>query len=142
MANRSQRQIKNVRQGDTVLSYDKGKYRVNRVLDTIQCCTHELDMVRVSFDKTMDIIATGSHPFWVKQKRWCTANPLLDCNICVKQLKVGDRVAHVDGGSAHITSITNHVTEVSKPCYSLLLDGCGVFFVACMMSHTGLTKTS
>ena len=141
MADRSKKKIKDVKVGDKILSYNKGKLRVKTVVEVKE---GQSNTMRELFLQTPDgkdfrIKATGGHPFYTKEKDWAVISPddaHFDTSKPVKKLSVGDTLVLRSGAGAKLLKIGEVLPR--QKTYNLAIDGPGTFFVEGILSHSGL----
>ena len=141
MADRSKKKIKDVKVGDKILSYNKGKLRVKTVVKVKE---GQSNTMRELFLQTPDgkdfrIKATGGHPFYTKEKDWAVISPddaHFDTSKPVKKLSVGDTLVLRSGAGAKLLKIGEALPR--QKTYNLSIDGPGTFFVEGILSHSGL----
>lgn len=141
MADRAKKKIKDVKVGDKILSYNKGKLRVKTVVEVKE---GQSNTMRELFLQTPDgkdfrIKATGGHPFYTKEKDWAVISPddaHFDASKPVKKLSVGDTLVLRSGAGAKLLKIGEVLPR--QKTYNLAIDGPGTFFVEGILSHSGL----
>ena len=141
MADRAKKKIKDVKVGDKILSYNKGKLRVKTVVEVKE---GQSNTMRELFLQTPDgkdfrIKATGGHPFYTKEKDWAVISPddaHFDASKPVKKLSVGDTLVFRSGAGAKLLKIGEVLPR--QKTYNLAIDGPGTFFVEGILSHSGL----
>ena len=142
MADRSKKQIKDVKIGDNILSYNKAKLRVKTVVevkDGLRNTMREL-FLQAPDGKQFTIKATGGHPFFTKEKQWAVISPddaRFDASKPVKILAVGDTLVLRGGAGAKLVKVGDKLPTHQK-AYNLAIDGPGTFFVEGILSHSGL----
>jgi Ataxin-1 and HBP1 module (AXH). len=85
--------IENIRAGDTILSVNQETMRIETdVVKQIDSVRHK-DIVHISFSDLTQNNNTFDHPYYVKDKGWCSYKPsetLQKYNLKTKQLQIGD----------------------------------------------------
>jgi hypothetical protein len=85
--------IEKIRPGDTILSFNQKSGRTeNDIVRQMDSVMHK-DIVRIAFNDHTENYNTFDHPYYVKDKGWCSYKPLETLqkyNIETKQLLVGD----------------------------------------------------
>ena len=141
MADRSKKKIQDVKVGDKILSYNKGKLRVKTVLEVTEGSSKTMRELSLrSPDGTeLSIKATGGHPFYTKEMGWGVASPdegKFDKSRPVKQLSLGDTLVVRGGAGAKLLKIGEVLPK--QKTYNLIIDGPGTFFAENILSHSGL----
>lgn len=134
-----QKKIRDIKQGDKVLSYNKGKTLVKNVLEVKT--GRSRNMYEVLFagpTGQFKIRATGGHPFYSKTHQgWVVPDPSANKSDKLPQkLEVGCQLVLRSGAVATVRSISK--LQGSIPTYNLIVDGPGTFFVQQLLSHSGL----
>jgi len=93
MADGRFKNIESVQIGDSVLTYnfENKELEMNPVLNVDAPFHHKL--VKVVFSNGEEIVSTEDHPYYVKDKGWCSFNPLQtqkNYNIQAEQLEASD----------------------------------------------------
>ena len=75
MGDRTTRNIELIQLGDSVLTFNftTKEFEINRVLRIDEPVHHKL--VKVVFSNGVEILSTEDHPYYVKDKGWCSYNP-------------------------------------------------------------------
>jgi hypothetical protein len=85
--------IEKIKTGDTILSLNQKTMKIEKdVVKQIDSVNHS-DIVHISFNDKTENNNTYDHPYYVKNKGWCSFNPLQTeqkYNIKTHQLLVGD----------------------------------------------------
>jgi len=85
--------IKKIKTGDTILSFNLKSMKIEKdIVRQIDSVKH-MDIVHISFSDLTENDNTSDHPYWVKNKGWCSYKPSqteLKYNLKTKQLQVGD----------------------------------------------------
>ena len=141
MADRSKKKIKDVKIGDKILSYNKGKLRVKTVGEVKQGSSNTMRQLFLETPEGKDftIKATGGHPFYTKDNKWAVISPddaHFDTSKPVKKLEVGDTLVLRGGAGAKLVKIGERLPK--QKTYNLVIDGPGTFFVEGILSHSGL----
>ena len=91
--NTHEKSIKKIKTGDTILSYNEKTMKIeNDIVKQIDSVKHS-DIIHVSFNDRTENYNTADHPYYVKNKGWCSFKPdltLQKYNLKTKQLLVGD----------------------------------------------------
>lgn len=147
LPNRSHKAIGDISEGDLILSFNKGVFRVKKVLSKIS--SHELrPMCRIIFrlpnGDDGNIETTAGHPLWVAGKGWCTSPDLAVIEKPPwqpgREVQVGDIFVHFTGAAARVVSIEPYSS--SQPPSNLVVDGPGTFFVQGILVHTSMKDIS
>lgn len=158
LPNRSQKRIGELGKGDRILSYNKGVFRVKRVLSRIVAkgC---MPMCRIRFRLPSGelgcIETTAGHPLWVSGKGWCGSlfdndaeleTELEAADECawrglplapkVRGIQEDDIFVHHSGAAARVVSLETYSSP--NPPVNLELDGPGTLFVNGILAHTSL----
>ena len=141
MADRSKKKIKDVKIGDKILSYNKGKLRVKTVGSVKEGSSNTMRQLFLQTPEGKDftIKATGGHPFYTKDNKWAVISPddaHFDTSKPVKKLEVGDTLVLRGGAGAKLVKIGERLPK--QKTYNLIIDGPGTFFVEGILSHSGL----
>jgi len=141
MADRSKKKIKDVKIGDKILSYNKGKLRVKTVGEVKEGSSNTMRQLFLQTPEGKDftIKATGGHPFYTKDNKWAVISPddaHFDTSKPVKKLAVGDTLVLRGGAGAKLMKIGERLPK--QKTYNLIIDGPGTFFVEGILSHSGL----
>lgn len=141
MADRSKKKIKDVKIGDKILSYNKGKLRVKTVGEVKEGSSNTMRQLFLQTPEGKDftIKATGGHPFYTKDNKWAVISPddaHFDTSKPVKKLEVGDTLVLRGGAGAKLVKIGERLPK--QKTYNLIIDGPGTFFVEGILSHSGL----
>jgi hypothetical protein len=87
------RQIEKVRLGDSILSVNTKSMTIEKdIVRKIDSVTHK-DLIEIEFQDQTKITSTRDHPYYVKDKGWCSVNPsqsLQKFDMAAKQLETGD----------------------------------------------------
>lgn len=85
--------IEKIKAGDTILSVNTKTMLIEKdIVRQIDSVRHS-DIIRISFDDMTENSNTSDHPYYVKDKGWCSYKPSLTqqkYNIITKQLLIGD----------------------------------------------------
>jgi hypothetical protein len=85
--------IEKIKQGDRIISFDLNSMKIeNDIVEQIDSVKHS-DIVRISFNDRTTNNNTYDHPYYVKNKGWCSYKPVLTFqkyNLETKQLLIGD----------------------------------------------------
>jgi hypothetical protein len=85
--------IENLQIGDAILTYNiKTKEPVTSKIVGIIKVNHS-NLVRLSFEEGVEIIATDDHPFWIINKGWSSLNPKKS-----KQYSNMEKIGHIELG--------------------------------------------
>eukprot|EP00928_Gymnodinium_smaydae_P025559 TRINITY_DN20312_c0_g2_i1.p1 TRINITY_DN20312_c0_g2~~TRINITY_DN20312_c0_g2_i1.p1 ORF type:complete len:494 (-),score=70.41 TRINITY_DN20312_c0_g2_i1:86-1567(-) len=129
LPNRTQKRIVDIVEGDLVLSFNKGVFRVKKVLSRMSS-DESPAMSRIRFrlpsGELGSISTTGGHPLWVSDRGWCVA----------QEIKADDVLVHHTGAAARVVAIEPHRCEGSP--LNLVVDGPGTFFVNNILVHTNM----
>lgn len=143
MADRKKKKIRDVKAGDKILTYNKGKLRIKTVLEVKSGSSSNMYSINLkSIDgNKFTIKATGGHPFYVKENGWAVLDPAQSkFSNEVRKLCLGDCLIARDGGAAEIEGI-EEISGLSST-YNLVINGPGTFFVNDILSHSGLPPPS
>ena len=140
MADRTKKRIKDIKEGDKILSFNKGRKRVRSV---VKVTTGSSDTMRQmslcdSKGKKFTIKATAGHPFYTKENGWAVLAPEeanLDKSSPVCKLTIGEMLV-LQGQVAEVISVSSALPK--QPTFNLVLDGAGTFFAQDILSHSGL----
>ena len=141
MADRSKKKIKDVKVGEKILNYNKGKLRVKTVLEVKESSSRTLrELLLQSADgKEFTIKATGGHPFYTKEKGWAVVSldeGHFDKSKPVKELTIGETLVVRGDAGAKLVRIGE--ASPTQRTYNLIIDGPGTFFAEGILSHSGL----
>ena len=93
MADGSHKPIENVKQGDIVLTYNTSKELLEKgIVEELSSPIHD-NLVEITFSNNNINTNTWDHPYYVKEKGWCSYNPELtfkNYELEVNTLKLGD----------------------------------------------------
>jgi hypothetical protein len=85
--------IEKIKPGDRIISFDLNSMKIkNDIVEQVDSVKHS-DIVRISFNDRTTIDNTFDHPYYVKNKGWCSYKPSLTFqkyNLQTKQLLIGD----------------------------------------------------
>jgi len=154
LPNRSQKSIGELGRGDRILSYNKGVFRVKKVLDR-KAGKDCKPMCRIRFRLPSGelgcIETTVGHPLWVSGKGWC-GSALPDQDLELEEADFGptrppralkyrcrdiekdDIFVHHSGAAARVVSLEMYRSPT--PPVNLELDGPGTLFVNGILAHT------
>ncbi|RTY83030.1 hypothetical protein EKL97_05640 [Flavobacterium sp. LS1P28] len=112
MSNGNTTTIENVKVGDSILTYNIERQKIEIAnVEKIVTPIHS-EFVELSFDNSITNTNTLDHPYYVKNKGWCSYDPeltLSNYGLHVKRYKEGDIVLHYDE-----TKKTTHEIRIKK----------------------------
>jgi hypothetical protein len=110
--------IKRIKTGDRILSVNPETMKIeNDIVKQIDSVKHN-DIVHISFSDLTENDNTSDHPYWVKNKGWCSYKPSQTeqkYNLKTKQLQIGDtclKYQHHQLIEVRIKNITEKPGEV------------------------------
>jgi len=145
LADRTKKRIKEVKEGDRILSFNHGKLKVKRVLEVKKGSSSNMRCLSVkdTLGKTRVVKATAGHPFFTKKHDWAVLDPdvaQLDKSKPVAKLSIGDALVMRGGKVAEVTKISDVLPR--QETFNLVVDGPGVFFAEDILSHSGLPSAT
>jgi hypothetical protein len=91
--NKLEKSIEKMKPGDRILSFNQNTMKIEEdIVKQIDSVKHS-DIVKISFNDMTSNNNTFDHPYYVKNKGWCSYKPALTSqkyNIQTKQLLIGD----------------------------------------------------
>jgi hypothetical protein len=110
--------IRKIKTGDTILSFNLKSMKIEKdIVRQIDSVKHK-DIVHISFSDLTENDNTSDHPYWVKNKGWCSYKPSLTgqkYNLKAEQLQAGDiclKYQHNQLLEVRIKNITEKPGEV------------------------------
>lgn len=144
LANRSQKAIDTLQEGVRILSFNRGIFRVKRVLRIIRG-DRLAAMWRIHFrlpdESCGSLVTTPGHPLWVHGKGWC-AMPGGGCDLEASssyEVKVNDILVHHTGAAVQVTAI--EICRSQSAPFNLVVDGPGTFFVNGLLVHSHMDQS-
>jgi hypothetical protein len=118
MSDGTYRYIRDVKEGDSLLSYDVARHKLvrNRVVRT--SCARQAELVTVCFSNGDQIVTTANHLFYVNDQTFIRA----------QDLHVGASYRCRDGVRGTVTKVEKSITD-SIWVYNLMVEGTHTFFV-------------
>lgn len=105
--------IKKIKTGDTILTFNQKSMKIEKdIVRQIDSVKHK-DIVHISFYDFTFNDNTFDHPYWVKNKGWCSYNPsqtFQKYNLKTKQLLVGDTCLKIKDNKLSEVRVKN-ITE-------------------------------
>lgn len=135
-ADRKKIRIDELKAGDYVLSFNRGKYIVCRVREVTK--TTSKDVSTIKFSNATSVTATRNHPFWVQGKKWCAVQADENGPMKLQQLQVGDNCINTKGQLVQVTSIKDVALGSSSTTFNLVIEGAGSWFANGILSHSGM----
>mmetsp|Transcript_89311 Transcript_89311/g.251390 ORF Transcript_89311/g.251390 Transcript_89311/m.251390 type:complete len:486 (+) Transcript_89311:66-1523(+) len=143
LPNRSEKGLGELNEGDRILSFNRGVFRVKKVLRKIMS-TECVPMCRIGYrlpDGTSESIETTSgHPLWVSGKGWCATPRIGDTDapaeLFAPAVQLDDVLVHHTGAAARVVSIEPYSSQL--PPSNLEVDYPGTFFVNGILVHTSM----
>jgi len=85
--------IEKIKPGDRIISFNQNSKKIeNDLIEQVDSVRHS-DIIRISFSDRTTNSNTSDHPYYVKNKGWCSYKPSVTFekyNLTTKQLQVGD----------------------------------------------------
>jgi len=138
LPNRSYRRMDELRIGDRVLSFNKGIFRMKRVLQ----CMHDenptvMRCIRFCLPDGREgqLEATPGHPIWVSGKGWCKMPS--HGTSSHEDVQENARLVHHTGMAAIVIKIED--SREQKP-FNIVVDGPGTFFVNGCLVHSHMNR--
>jgi hypothetical protein len=145
LPNRTYKCITDIVEGDLILSFNRGVFRVKRVLS--RTSSQDLQpMCRISYrlpnGEVGSIETTFGHPLWVAGKGWRVAPDLNGSGDTIanassdQAVQIDDIFVHFTGAAARVVSMEPYSS--SQPACNIVVDGPGTFFVNSILVHTSM----
>ncbi|CAK0847874.1 unnamed protein product [Prorocentrum cordatum] len=143
LPNRSHKAIGDLHEGDRILSFNKGVFRIKRVLrciksagTTAMCRLH----IIMPGGTQGSLIATPGHPVWVHGKGWCAVpgNGRGKEVPSPRDVEKDDVLVHHTGAMVKVTAIEPDAIEAEP--FNLVVDGPGTFFVSDILVHSHMNR--
>jgi hypothetical protein len=145
LPNRSHKSIRDIVEGDLILSFNRGVFRVKKVLSRITSAELQ-PMCRICYrlpdGEVGSIETTAGHPLWVASKGWRASPNIADADakiaspIACQAVQIDDVFVHFTGAAARVVSIEPY--NSTSPACNIVVDGPGTFFVNSVLVHTSL----
>ena len=139
MADGSLKNIEEVKVGNIVKSFNEKNVNIeDKKVLSIDTPIHD-DMIRLNFENGISNTNTQDHPYYVKEKGWCSYKPKLTLeryNISAQQLEEGDVVYYYEDDSLKeikLTKITEQPGEVQT--YNLRVEDNHTYFANNVVVH-------
>ena len=139
MSDGSEKNIEDVKLKDTVMSWDEVDNEIkSSIVVGLKQPNHD-DMILIKYDNGSENTNTFDHPYYVKNKGWCSYKPQLTgerYGMDVKLLEVGDVCYHDNDGKldeVKVISIEESLEEVQT--YIIVLENFNTFFANGILTH-------
>ena len=140
MSDGTEKNIEDVRIGDTVMSWDEND---NKIKSSIVCRLKQPihnDMVNIKFGNEIKNVNTFDHPYYVKNKGWSSYRPDLTMNRYkigeIKQIEVGDICYYNNDGGLEEIKISFIKEELGKvKTYIVEIENYNTFFANGILTH-------
>jgi hypothetical protein len=144
LSNRSHKSICDLREGDRILSFNKGVFRIKRVLRCIKSAgTTTMCLLRFCMPGGLSgsLVATPGHPIWVHGKGWCAVPGLgRGKEACTpRDVELDDMLVHHTGETVKVNAI--ELDAIKDQPFNLVVDGPGTFFVSEVLVHSHMDRS-
>lgn len=117
MADGTERAIEHLKIGDKVMSYNiKSQCIENAIVKELAKAIHH-NLTKLDFGE-ISVISTDDHPYFVKEKGWCSVNPKktrIYMNMeHVKPLRVGDKVYFLDSKNKLTSTVLKNISHLNQ----------------------------
>mmetsp|Transcript_36737 Transcript_36737/g.70657 ORF Transcript_36737/g.70657 Transcript_36737/m.70657 type:complete len:316 (-) Transcript_36737:332-1279(-) len=139
---RKQVHIRNLKPGDTVISYFKKKARICHVMHITKRSVASASLSSIKLANGSSIVATKNHAFWVNGQKWSAVTPDSQSKIKVHHIQRGDLLVDFLGRTSEVCAVDDVSTAGPVEVFNLLVEGHGSFFVNGFLSHSGMKAAS
>ena len=133
LSNKQTKNIEDIKPGDEIFNCDIEKNKVViEVVEKIASSIHSISSI-VEFSNGIKLESTIDHPYFVKNKGWCSLNPAStndNYKLNVKELVIGDKCIFFDGDKLAETRIIDIETKVKESRMYVISGGVNNSFFA------------